>query len=95
MRAMNMRNSRAQLIAQIQKAEIELYKQRELVKVYQSQLSKNIVPILSFILVISTLVFLFKSKNSFRKIVHTVISTSEVLLLTYFKKEIFQLFEKQ
>ncbi len=83
-----MRNSRKQLIAQINLAEIELYKQKKQANLYKTKLSKNIVPILSLAFIIATLAFLFKSKNSVRKIGAIVINAGEIALLNYFKKQI-------
>ena len=87
---MIMRNSRKQLIAQIRLVEQDLYKNRDQVKQHQHQLSKNFLPILSFVLIVSTLVLFFKSKNSFKKIARTIVGAGEMFLINYFKKQMTQ-----
>ncbi len=90
-----MKNSRKELIAQINKLADELNTQREQVKEHQYKLSKSIAPILGFILAISTFIFLFRSKSSFKKVGKAIFSAGQVLLLTYFRKKIAQLLAKQ
>ena len=94
MRALNMINSRKQLIAQIHQIELDLHQQREQALRHQNQLSQNIVPILSLILGISALFFLCKSRNNLRKVVYVLIDAGQIVLLAYFKKQIAHFFEK-
>lgn len=78
-------------MAQIQLTEMELYKERAQVNNHQHQLSKSIVPILSFVLIVSTVVFLFRSKNNFKKIINAAMGVGQVVLLNYVKKQASQL----
>jgi hypothetical protein len=90
-----MKNSRTQLIAQINKVENELSVYR--IRITQSKKSalKDSYKIIRVALVLTPLTLIFLSKKSLNGIAHSLLALGKITFITYFKRQIMQLFTNQ